>query len=70
MPECRRRISESVIACPHCGFSFKEADLVVYREKLEQRRLHNQALNRQNVKVQLFWLGVFTLVIVVASLLN
>ncbi|SUT96171.1 zinc ribbon domain-containing protein [Actinobacillus lignieresii] len=69
-PECRRRISESVIACPHCGFSFKEADLVVYREKLEQRRLHNQALNRQNVKVQLFWLGVFTLVIVVASLLN
>ncbi|ABN74994.1 zinc ribbon domain-containing protein [Actinobacillus pleuropneumoniae] len=69
-PECRHKISESVIACPHCGFSFKEADLAVYREKLEQRRLHNQALNRQNVKVQLFWLGVFTLVIVVASLLN
>lgn len=69
-PECRRRISESVISCPHCGFSFKEADLAVYREKLEQRRLHNQELNRQNVKIQLFWLCVFTLVILGVWLMN
>ncbi|WP_018650684.1 zinc ribbon domain-containing protein [Actinobacillus capsulatus] len=69
-PECRHKISESVIACPHCGFSFKEADLAVYREKLEQRRLHNQALNRKNVKVQLFWLCIFAVVITVAWLIN
>ncbi|WGE50263.1 zinc ribbon domain-containing protein [Actinobacillus equuli subsp. haemolyticus] len=69
-PECRHKISESVIACPHCGFSFKEADLAIYREKLEQRRLHNQALNRQNAKVQLFWLCVFAVVITIAWLIN
>ncbi|WGE88905.1 zinc ribbon domain-containing protein [Actinobacillus arthritidis] len=68
-PECRHKISESVIVCPHCGFSFQEADLAVYREKLEQRRLHNQELNRQNIKIQLFWLAVFSLVIIGASLL-
>lgn len=69
-PECRHKISESVITCPHCGFSFKETDLAVYREKLEQRRLHNQALNRQNAKVQLFWLCVFAVVITIAWLIN
>ncbi|WGE56642.1 zinc ribbon domain-containing protein [Actinobacillus equuli] len=69
-PECRHKISESVITCPHCGFSFKEADLAVYREKLEQRRLHNQVLNRQNAKVQLFWLCVFAVVITIAWLIN
>ncbi len=62
-PECRRKISESVESCPHCGFYFKEEDLELYRQKLEQRRLHNQQLNRQNVKVQLFWLVVFIVVI-------
>ncbi len=62
-PECRRKISESAKSCPHCGFSFKEEDLELYRQKLEQRRLHNQQLNRQNVKVQLFWLVVFIVVI-------
>ncbi|MDH2927776.1 zinc ribbon domain-containing protein [Lonepinella koalarum] len=69
-PECRRKISESVESCPHCGFSFKEEDLEIYRQKLEQRRLHNQQLNRQNVKVQLFWLVVFVLVIAVAMWWN
>ncbi|WP_150540055.1 zinc ribbon domain-containing protein [Actinobacillus vicugnae] len=69
-PECRGKISDSVIACPHCGFSFKQADLTVYREKLEQRRLHNQALNRQNAKLQLFWLAVFLIVIAIAWLIT
>ncbi|MEG9530269.1 zinc ribbon domain-containing protein [Mannheimia indoligenes] len=69
-PECRKRISDSVESCPHCGFSFKEADLEIYRQKLEQRRLHNQEINRKSMKLQLIWLGVFTLVIGIASFLT
>ncbi|MBN6709830.1 zinc ribbon domain-containing protein [Haemophilus haemoglobinophilus] len=66
-PECRRKISESAVTCPHCGFSFDEENLALYREKLEQRRLHNQEINRRSNKVHLFWLFVFALVIAVAS---
>ena len=62
-PECRNKISDSAKICPHCGFSFLEADLAVYRQKLEQRRLHNENLNKQNVKVQLFWLILFSIII-------
>ncbi|HDL3940274.1 TPA: hypothetical protein PW616_002395, partial [Mannheimia haemolytica] len=47
-PECRKRISDSLEHCIHCGFSFKEADLAIYRQKLEQRRLHNQEINRKS----------------------
>ncbi len=65
-PECRRKISESAVLCPHCGFSFKEEDLALYRQKLEQRRLHNQEINRKSVKLHLFWLIVFSLVIGIA----
>lgn len=68
-PECRRRISESVESCPHCGFSFKEADLEIYRQKLEQRRQHNQEINRKSVKLQLMWLGIFATVIGIATLI-
>ena len=66
-PECRHKISESVEICPHCGFSFRAADLEIYKQKLEQRRLHNQELNKQNVKIQLIWLGIFAAVIMIAS---
>ncbi|PVX42699.1 uncharacterized protein UPF0547 [Pasteurella langaaensis DSM 22999] len=66
-PECRAKISDSVESCPHCGFSFRAADLEIYKQKLEQRRQHNQEMNRQNVKVQVFWLLIFIVVIVVAS---
>lgn len=66
-PECRKRISDSVESCPHCGFSFKEADLEIYRQKLEQRRLHNQEVNRKSVKLQLVWLLIFALIIIVAG---
>ncbi|QNS15796.1 zinc ribbon domain-containing protein [Mannheimia bovis] len=68
-PECRKRISDSVESCPHCGFSFKEADLEIYRKKLEQRRLHNQEVNRKSVKLQLIWLGIFTVVIGIATII-
>lgn len=67
-PECRKRISNSVESCPHCGFSFKEADLEIYRQKLEQRRLHNQEVNRKSIKLQLIWLGIFAAVIGIATI--
>ncbi|MDG2941859.1 zinc ribbon domain-containing protein [Bisgaard Taxon 10/6] len=66
-PECRRKISESAEFCPHCGFSFKAADLELYKQKLEQRRLHNQELNKQNARVQLVWLLIFAAVIGLAA---
>ncbi|MEG9499530.1 zinc ribbon domain-containing protein [Mannheimia indoligenes] len=66
-PECRKRISDSIASCPHCGFSFREADLDIYRQKLEQRRLQNQEINRKSVKLQLSWLLIFIAVISIAS---
>ena len=70
-PECRHKISESAQFCPHCGFSFATQDLEIYRQKLEQRRLHNQQLNKQNSKLQFIWLLIFALVLGLASwLLN
>lgn len=69
-PECRKRISDSVANCPHCGFSFQEADLEIYRQKLEERRLHNQEINRKSVKLQLVWLVIFTLVIAFAAFIT
>ncbi|MDD6910443.1 zinc ribbon domain-containing protein [Actinobacillus minor] len=66
-PECRKKISESAEVCPHCGFSFKTADLEAYKQKLEARRLHNQELNRQSSKIQLVWLLIFIVVLTVAA---
>lgn len=66
-PECRRKISESAEFCPHCGFSFNAADLELYKQKLEQRRLHNQELNKQNARVQLVWLLIFAAAIGLAA---
>ncbi|TDQ59553.1 acetyl-CoA carboxylase carboxyltransferase subunit alpha [Mesocricetibacter intestinalis] len=66
-PECRKKISESAKFCPHCGFSFAEADLEIYRQRLEQRRLHNREVNRKSAKLQLIWLLVFALVIALTS---
>ncbi|HDR0741955.1 TPA: hypothetical protein QB030_000172 [Pasteurella multocida] len=53
--------------CPNCGFSFKEEDLAVYRQKLEERRLHNQEINKQSAKLHLVWFLIFALVIGIAS---
>ena len=69
-PECRRKISDSAKLCPHCGFSFAEADLEVYHQKLEQRRLHNAEVNRQSVKLHLVWFAIFALVIGLAAWWN
>ncbi|WP_424406445.1 zinc ribbon domain-containing protein [Pasteurella sp. PK-2025] len=68
-PECRQKISDSAISCPHCGFSFKEADLDRYRQKLEERWRHNQEINKQSTKLHLVWLVVFILVIGIASVI-
>ncbi|WP_373819677.1 zinc ribbon domain-containing protein [Glaesserella sp.] len=66
-PECRKRISESAENCPNCGFSFKQADLEIYKQKLEQRRLQNQEINRKSAKLHLIWLAIFIVVITIAS---
>lgn len=69
-PECRHKISESAQVCPNCGFSFEEENLQLYREKLEQRRLHNEEINKKSVKIHLIWGAIFALVIIVSSLLT
>jgi len=48
-PECRKKISESAQFCPNCGFSFKEEDLEIYKQKLEQRRQQNAEINRKSI---------------------
>lgn len=69
-PECRRKISESALTCPNCGFSFSEENLEKYKALLEKRHLHNQEINRKSTKIHLFWLAVFTLVIALAAYLQ
>lgn len=69
-PECRKKISEQAEICPHCGFSFREADLAIFKQKMEQRRLHNQEINRKSVKLHLVWLAIFALVLGIASLIH
>lgn len=69
-PDCRKKISDTVEQCVHCGFSFREADLEKFRQKMEERRLLNQEINRKSVKIHLFWLMAFTLVIALAALMN
>lgn len=62
-PECHRKISDQTPHCIHCGFSFREADLALYKQKLEQRRLANQQINQKSVKLHLIWLLIFASVI-------
>lgn len=69
-PECRHKISKIATYCPHCGFSFNEADIEVYKQQLEQRRLHNQEINRKSAKLHLVWLMIFALVIGLAAWWN
>lgn len=69
-PECRQKISEHAQSCPHCGFSFKPEDLVIYKQKLEERRLQNAEINRKSIKLHLIWLFIFTLFIVIAALIT
>ena len=69
-PECRKKISESAQFCPHCGISFKEEDLEIYKQKLEERHQHNAEINRKSTKLHLIWLAIFTIVILLASWLT
>lgn len=66
-PECRKKISESAEFCPNCGFSFKPENLEIYKQKLEERRLHNEEINRKSVKIHLIWGAIFALVLIVAG---
>lgn len=69
-PECRKKISEHATNCPHCGFSFKQEDLVIYKQKLEERRLKNAEINRKSTKLHLIWFCIFALFIIIASLIT
>lgn len=69
-PDCHNKISEHTKQCIHCGFSFLEADLTTYQATLEKRRVANQIANRKNSKLQLIWLGIFSLIISVGIWLN
>lgn len=69
-PDCHKKISENAKQCIHCGFSFLEADLTVYKQKLEQRRLANHSTNQKSVALQLRWLTIFAIIIGVGIWLN
>lgn len=66
-PECRKKISDTAEICVHCGFSFKQADLEIFKQKMEQRRKQNEEINRKSVKLHLIWLLIFGAVIGIAS---
>lgn len=66
-PECRKKISENAENCPNCGFSFKQKDLEMYKQRLEARRLHNEEVNRKSTKLQIIWFCIFAIFIAVTS---
>ena len=66
-PECRKKISQSAEFCPNCGFSFKPENLEAYKQKLEERRLQNEEINRKSAKLHLVWGVIFAVVLIVAS---
>ncbi|MBF0751855.1 MULTISPECIES: zinc ribbon domain-containing protein [unclassified Pasteurella] len=69
-PECRKKISEYAETCPNCGFSFKQEDLEIYKQKLEERRLQNAEINRKSTKLHLIWFCIFALFILIASFIT
>lgn len=69
-PECRKKISESAEFCPNCVFSFKPENLEIYKQKLKERRLHNEEINRKSVKIHLILGTIFALVLIVAGWLT
>ncbi|HHF3826235.1 zinc ribbon domain-containing protein [Haemophilus influenzae] len=66
-PECRKKISENAENCPNCGFSFKQKDLEIYKQKLEALRLHNEEVNRKSTKLHIIWFCIFAIFIAVTS---
>lgn len=69
-PECRKKISDTAEICVHCGFSFKQADLEIFKQKMEQRRKENEEVNRKSVKLHLIWLAIFSIVILISYLIT
>ncbi|WP_105905042.1 zinc ribbon domain-containing protein [Haemophilus influenzae] len=66
-PECRKKISENAENCPNCGFSFKQKDLEIYKQRLEAHRLHNEEVNRKSTKLHIIWFCIFAIFISVTS---
>lgn len=66
-PECRKKISENAENSPNCGFSFKQKDLEMYKQRLEARRLHNEEVNRKSTKLHIIWFCIFAIFIAVTS---
>lgn len=64
-PECRKKISENAKNCPNCGFSFKQKDLEMYKQRLEAQRLHNEEVNRKSTKLHIIWFCIFAIFIAV-----
>lgn len=69
-PECRKKISDTIEQCIHCGFSFKQEDLEKFKQKMEQRRKENEEVNRKSVKLHLIWLAIFSIVILISYLIT
>lgn len=68
-PECRRKISECAISST-LRFSLQEENLMLYREKLKKHCQYNQEINRASIKIHLFWLAVFSIVIGIVGWLS
>lgn len=62
-PECNKKVSESALNCPNCGFLFDEKTKEKYQSAVENRRIRNREINRKSAKLQLVWLIIFALII-------
>ncbi|TCP95509.1 acetyl-CoA carboxylase carboxyltransferase subunit alpha [Cricetibacter osteomyelitidis] len=69
-PECNKKVSESAVQCPNCGFSFDEKTAEKYRRAIENRRIRNQEINRKSAKLQLIWFVIFAVIISAVMIWN
>ncbi|MBE2894191.1 zinc ribbon domain-containing protein [Spirabiliibacterium falconis] len=69
-PECKKKMTQEVNFCPHCGFSFAPDNIAAFNQKMARIREQKKEINRKSAKLQLIWLGIFAVVILLASWLT
>ncbi|AWX13869.1 hypothetical protein CEP49_04500 [Mergibacter septicus] len=64
-PDCGKKVSNEAEKCVRCGFPLQNVSLMQYQQSFKKNIAERQALNRQNAKIQLIWLVIFSLIIVI-----
>lgn len=64
-PDCGKKVSSEAEKCVRCGFPLQNISHEQYKQAFEKNIEERKALNRQNAKIQLIWLVIFSLIIAI-----